>query len=351
MPMPLTAKQLLKASVVPNKSERVYTIGSFARRVNFVAQQKRALNLIWALHEVGRIENKMRVAVIGGGLAGVTAAAALVGLGATVDLFEKGGRVLHSQRKTFHRRVHPTINAWPFETISLATDLPFYDWSAGACSDVAEYIASDFEKMMESKSFQIHTNVVARDLVAIGKKLVRVVTTPAVKLEKVAGFDLVIITIGFGDEVRDESFDSKSYWQNDNLESDRDNDETFQTFLVSGCGDGGLIDTLRIAYAKFNEGQLAFDLAACLCGTPLAQLIRQAEEAAAALPDAELAKGGYVSKLLSSAYIKAANLLKTEPDYEAARNLLEAAAGSFDRVLYIGDKALVAPYSINTKSH
>ena len=170
--MPLTAKQILKAAVVPGKSQRVYSIGSFSKRVNFLAQQRRALNLVWALSEDGRLENKPRVAVIGGGLAGVTAAAALIAFDVAVDVFEKGGRVLHRQRKTAHRRVHPTINAWPFEKISVATELPFYDWSVGVSSEVAEAIASDFEKTMMDFEYDINVGVTARDLAPIGTRAV-----------------------------------------------------------------------------------------------------------------------------------------------------------------------------------
>lgn len=343
--MPLTAAQILRATVVSGREDRVYCIGSFAKRVNFLAQQRRALNLVWALNEAKRLDNKPRVAVIGGGLVGVTAAAALIAHGAVVDIFEKGGRILHHQRKTAHRKVHPTINAWPFEKISLTTDLPFYDWSAGVCSQIAEAIASDLEKTMKDLGYDIHTGVAARDLAPIGTRLVRVVTTPPVRNSE--GYDLVLITIGFGDEVGgDAAFEGKSYWENDNLESERDKDNKYQTFLVSGCGDGGLIDTLRIVYFGFQEGQLAFDLAAALCGTPLARDIRKAEQSAAALPEAERKKGGKVTKLLRDAYIKAATELEDNEAYRPQREMLKAALGNFDRVLYIGDRALAAPYSI-----
>jgi threonine dehydrogenase-like Zn-dependent dehydrogenase len=46
--------------------------------VNFAAQQNRALNLIWALAKDGRLQPDDRVAVIGAGLTGLTAAAGLI---------------------------------------------------------------------------------------------------------------------------------------------------------------------------------------------------------------------------------------------------------------------------------
>jgi hypothetical protein len=342
--MPLTAKQILAATMVPGRSQRVFCIGSFAKRVNFVAQQRRALNLVWALADTGKLKNSPRVAVIGGGLAGVTAAGALIGYGATVDVFEKGGRVLHRQRKTAHRRVHPTINAWPSEKISLSTELPFYDWSAGVCSEVAEAIAVDFEKMMKSLNFSINTGTTARALSPVGTQLIRVVSSPPVK--ETEAYDLVIITIGYGDEVEDPSFKSASYWENDNLEMHRDADDRLQNFLVSGCGDGGLIDSLRIVFFDFNEGQLAFDLAASLCGSPLAQQLEQAERAARALPDGNKKQNKAITDLLRSAYKAAAISIEHDAEYHEQRDLLKGALGDFKRILYIGDKSLDSPFSI-----
>lgn len=338
--MPLTANQILKAAVVPGKANRVYCIGSFALKVNFLAQQRRALNLIWALHERGRLELSPRVAVIGGGLAGVTAAGALLGYGAKVDLFEKGGRVLHRQRKTSHRRVHPTINSWPHEAISVTTNLPFYDWAAGFCSEVAEDIARHFEKAMEDRRYNIYYDVTARDMAPIGTKLIRVVTDKP--LEEVEGYDLVIITIGFGDEVKQKNFESKTYWENDNLEMERDGGGASQDFVVSGCGDGGLIDALRIVHVDFGEGLLAFELASQLSGTQIATAIRLAEDAAAAGTTA------VATRSLAKSYKKMAGTLINDPLYAEIHKRLARSMKKFTRIVYLGDRALSEPYSIKS---
>jgi hypothetical protein len=57
---------ILKAATVPG-FKNVYAIGPFGNRVNFASQQRRALNLVWALEEVGEVLEGKAVAVIGGG--------------------------------------------------------------------------------------------------------------------------------------------------------------------------------------------------------------------------------------------------------------------------------------------
>ena len=100
---------------------RLYFLGPFASRINFAAQQNRALNLISALHESTALEKHKPIAVVGAGLSGVTAATALHLLGYTVHLIEEKAEVLPRQSTTRHRIVHPTVNSWPFSPDLLPT--------------------------------------------------------------------------------------------------------------------------------------------------------------------------------------------------------------------------------------
>src|SRR6267154_4831843 len=74
----------------------LYLIGIFARGVTVYSQQIRALNLIWALVQQGILACKLQedapdpdkrasIAIIGGGFAGLTAAAALIKKGVDAD--------------------------------------------------------------------------------------------------------------------------------------------------------------------------------------------------------------------------------------------------------------------------
>src|ERR1700744_2568054 len=76
----------------------VYLIGNYAGRINFYAQQIRALNLIWALFTSGKIKAGDRVAVIGGGVAGVTAAVGLFQKEAAPVIFERHRNLFPYQR-------------------------------------------------------------------------------------------------------------------------------------------------------------------------------------------------------------------------------------------------------------
>ena len=69
--------QIIDAAEVKDRGSAVFCIGSFGSRVNFYAKQRRALNLVWALHADGRIEAGNEVAIIGGGITGITLAAGL----------------------------------------------------------------------------------------------------------------------------------------------------------------------------------------------------------------------------------------------------------------------------------
>src|SRR5262245_25589074 len=70
------------------------------------SQQVRALNLVWALGK-STLKGK-QIAVIGGGVAGLTFAAASAGCGASVHLFERT-KLLHLQLGCWHRALHPEV--------------------------------------------------------------------------------------------------------------------------------------------------------------------------------------------------------------------------------------------------
>jgi hypothetical protein len=73
-----------------------FTIGTFERGITVYKQQMRAFNLIHKLH--GTLGKDARLAIIGGGISGVTATAAALMLGYTVYLFEKDQVLCNLQR-------------------------------------------------------------------------------------------------------------------------------------------------------------------------------------------------------------------------------------------------------------
>src|SRR3954469_14086205 len=86
--------------------DRIFVCGCFERWVSIYLQSVRGLNLAWALTESGAVRPGARVAVIGGGFAGLTSAAGLARKGARVTLFERGAELLQTQRHNRVRSIH-----------------------------------------------------------------------------------------------------------------------------------------------------------------------------------------------------------------------------------------------------
>ena len=83
--------QVIEAAYLHTKPGCFY-IGPFARRVSFSSQQHRALDLVAALADRGKLRHRelnrpKTVAVIGAGIAGITAMSALRGQGCIVHLY------------------------------------------------------------------------------------------------------------------------------------------------------------------------------------------------------------------------------------------------------------------------
>jgi hypothetical protein len=324
--------EILAAAEVAGRNGNVYCIGSFGRRVNFYAQQNRALNLVWALKEAGRIRSGNSIAVIGGGVTGLTAAAGLISLGCSVDIYESGAVAIPRQAATQHRLVHPTINAWPSKAPEITTQLPFLEWHVGQCDQIAVSLKEQFESMRGAGS-RLIPNIIVTDIFEVATDLVMVRPHPE---EGRKSYRLAIIALGFGDEVPSASFPGGvKYWSPDGLEIDRNNNK-FDHYIISGCGDGGLIDALRIVHYDFGAGLLAFETAAELYGTPLAEDIESAE--AAEDPD---------PVRLESAYAAAAELLRTDPRYERTHQRLMKSLSRFRQLVVLTDTKWSPPFSPN----
>lgn len=258
---------------------QIYHMGPFARRISFATQQTRALNLIWALHSSKKIRAGHRVAVIGGGLAGVTAAASLAKLDCKVTLFERNDAVLLQQAGTRHRIVHPNINHWPEKPVHPTTELPIFDWFAAECAFAIGEISSDWaSEIAKIQNVEVVPGVTVERHIPERDNRVSFRMSPNKSTES---FDAAIITTGFAEERSLENYrhEFKSYWRPDDLEEDRDANSS-RSFVVCGCGDGGLIDALRLAYKtkEFDRGNLAIRIAELLGpNSESSKIIRMAE--------------------------------------------------------------------------
>ncbi len=205
----MSSYKIIENSKVPNYN-KVYTVGCFSKRVTFHSQQRRALNLVWALVENEIIRKGDPIAIIGGGLAGMTAAIAADRKGAKVTLFEKHDQLMSLQRQNLTRYVHPNIYDWPKEnSFEQETHLPFLNWRADYAGEIVEQIESQWQAL--SKKISVKLNREIKSVSSIGADLV---VKHGIGLEP---FACVILAVGFGVEKKMHPVKFRSYWQMDSL--------------------------------------------------------------------------------------------------------------------------------------
>lgn len=258
----------------------IYLIGSLERGVTVYSQQVRAHNLVWALHQLQRNGGGGglgRVAVVGGGIAGLTVTACLLSLfdhAVTVTLFERLWDLCPIQQGTDTRWLHPRIYDWP-RTGSRAprASLPILDWSEGRASDVARNILKEFGSFANEfakpnsrlgirlglRHFQIDATTKRVSWIAHkGRR-----AGPFVDVSGTEGhsavFDTIILTAGFGLESEIPEYPTLSYWRNEQLGQPA-LDGTQTRFLVSGFGDGALVDLCRLTIERFRQDTIIYEM-------------------------------------------------------------------------------------------
>ncbi|MER9554396.1 ABC-three component system protein [Mesorhizobium sp. M0323] len=240
----------------------VYVLGCFDLRITLYSQQVRALALIHALADQDYLLDRPRIAVIGGGAAGVTAAAAasLASLGEVV-LFEEAEDLLKLQMGTDRRKLDPHIYNWPRNNAEdPLADLPILDWEAGPSRQIREDLVRQFEDIMRRTGNLVqlkrHRVTTVRNLEAGGYELT--VLDIDENRERTEPFHSVILAFGFGLEAIEtiRGIADKSYWDNAGIPSAEFRGRANPHYVVSGSGDGGLIDFVAAASADFDHAAM-----------------------------------------------------------------------------------------------
>lgn len=256
----------------------VYCLGPYTGRINFLSQQYRALNLAWALGEMGKVRLKTEVAIIGAGLSGITMAAALLVQGAHVTVFEAGTGEVYRQATTRHRIVYPALNWWPHDPNALnpTSDLPFLNWRARLCSEAVSDLLVQwrelhkaYEKQLTFRKEYTYLGLEREDLDDKKPQVKAQERTKRPEYPDYFGpYDLVVLAVGFAPENTIPNIEMTEYWREDQIEADIKLLTAPRHWIVSGFGDGGMIDALRLSY-EFQFGELAYQLALALHDTGL----------------------------------------------------------------------------------
>jgi hypothetical protein len=224
----------------------IYYIGGFHPPITFLSQQHRALNLVWALAEQHFDFTNKSIAVVGAGLSGLTAAAALRVRGSTVVVYEQTSNPLPMQQGNSTRFVLPHVYEWPTPGSAYPrTHLPFLNWEADSAGNIAEDVIKQWKRV----SLDVKTNTLIRCVRPTETK-------PVIEFQDrtTREFDVIIVASGFGIENSRLAAHTPVYWRNDDFDQVVMQNGTFGCF-ISGIGDGGLLDALRIRLSNFRHGE------------------------------------------------------------------------------------------------
>jgi len=242
----VNCEEITNAYLVP-RHKFTYAIGCFEKKITIYSQQIRAFNLAYFLIKEKKVNKDAEIAIIGGGISGITAAAAFSSRGFRVTLFEKSNQLMSLQRGETNRFIHPGIYDWPLEySIEELTDLPFLNWNAEMSNDVVSQLDDGFKKFSQLIKINLSGNV--KSIIEKGDHVV-------LELDRISNnrfsYPIVIYAGGFGLEKDNLKQLSNSYWRCESLH--QENLGKSKTIIVVGTGDGGLIDCQRAVIENFDH--------------------------------------------------------------------------------------------------
>lgn len=292
----MSDSEVLNAMRVPDLSGKgilwdVFQIGCTSRPLNFASQQMRAFKLTEALYQSDLIHKDISIAIIGGGLAGITAGIACLLLGAgKVTLFEKAHELMALQRGASHRVVHPYIFKWPApdaEKRSTDHDFPLLNWSADSAEKIRAELVNEveilFNRCCKNRNYKPVSDRPDLDFLKLrlGTEVRRVDYQKRHDIRVFAEgrephfveernwylpvgpyrnfdetFNIVIFAVGFGLEREFPGLQFRSYWQLDPFTQTTIKGISPRRCLVSGTGDGGLIDAIRLKLFDADQDDL-----------------------------------------------------------------------------------------------
>ncbi|OJT16273.1 hypothetical protein BO221_50900 [Archangium sp. Cb G35] len=235
----MSSREIISAAQV---DDRLFVLGDgkggVPAPVSIDSQQIRALNLVHALFELGKLKKDDGLCVVGAGFAGLTVAAYAAARGARVTVLEKRVSPLKLQRECGHRWIQPYAVAWPEYSLDFAdANFPVLNWQAGLAQDVVAQVEWRWEALRARFDIQVETLVTG---VRPEGSIVHYTDSSGTPRElRVAA---TVVAVGFGLEAHG------SYWEEDGFEAPRLRGHL--KFAIVGLGDGALADVLRIRLGK-----------------------------------------------------------------------------------------------------
>lgn len=225
-------------------------------RITLLSQQVRALNLVYALACERKLGEGARLAVLGAGPAGMTAALAARRLGAQVSLYEEGSAPFATFRPSNtdtgqQRFVCPMLAEWPAdEWLANDAQLPLANWSAGNSEQVAKELEEQFREIEGLKvEVGLDIAVVGRTwrIASWGRPWDWATGTAGGRRHDEQFYDALILAIGFGTDTQDGHdklrYFNRGYWSG----IDSGTLAASSPAVVSGDGDGALADVCTLA--------------------------------------------------------------------------------------------------------
>ncbi|KPH04380.1 hypothetical protein CO657_22905 (plasmid) [Rhizobium acidisoli] len=275
----MTPQEIIAEARIPGTNS-VLVLGSFEKRVTVYSQQVRALNLVDAILSENLVRpNGGKVAIVGGGAAGITAAVALARTSPNLerlDLFERNSAVLSLQHGS-RRFLHPHFYDWPAaDSDRNDAGLPLMNWTAGAAGDVAATLRAEFDAECHKTILTLYNDQAVTGLIPSSLGPIRVVVDKSTAIGRI--YDVVILAIGFGLEAYLDG-ETLSYWSPSALAGPIHTQVANPILFISGNGDGGLVDFTMAAFNALEHHQICAMLMGLDLGAARAEIEAIEQEA------------------------------------------------------------------------
>jgi hypothetical protein len=335
---------ILELMSVP-EAPHLYVLGAYAKRVTIYSQQVRAINLVDAIWRYQREQPGPRIAIVGGGIAGLTAAARMLEYAAAralehkakVSIFEQNADFISIQSDANHRWVHPHLYEWPNEESGALldnADIPQLSWHAQDAKGLSKELRDKWKEISDKHAELVEercsTMVTRVEADAAGEYRLTWKNLANESGEQSDKFDIVILALGYGLEPGADG--RVSYWRPDGMDWIGQPGE--QRVLVAGYGDGALTDLMRACLLNFDHASILKEVIQALQPTDI-ESIRELEGDLAAI-DAEEMTTGYrdahfpkVVAILKGKQDKLRKVVLTGP----GPNLFDPAASTLNRLV------------------